>query len=101
MTDYSTPDHLVRLSWQMHRIILDCTACPWSATVGYPDLTTVDVTSELRRELYRQAAQVSAMHGWPQMDWQPADSVIARTCDCQPDPTGGRGFWERLREVIA
>lgn len=101
MTDHTTPEHLVRLSWQMHRIILDCTVCPWSASVGYPDLTSIDVTAEVRREVYRQAAQVAAMHGWPEMDWQPADSVIARTCDCAPDPTATPSFWERIRGAIA
>ena len=97
MTDHSTPEHLVQPTWRMNRIILECTACPWTAQVGYPDLVSIDVTAELRRELYRQAAQVGAMHGWPEMDWQPADSVIARQCDCQPDPTAGRGFWERIK----
>lgn len=96
-----TPDHLVRLSWQMNRILLTCTACPWTAAVGYPDLATIDVTAELRRQAYRQASQVAAMHGWPEMDWQPADSILTRQCDCQPDPTATRGFWDRIRGAIA
>ena len=28
---------------------------------------------------------------------QPADSILTRQCDCQPDPTAGRGFWERIK----
>ena len=97
---HETPEHLVHMSWEMHRIILDCTACPWTAAVGYPDLTVIDVTPELRRQTYRQAAQVAAMHGWPEMDWQPADSILARSCDCAPDPTASAGFWARIKGAL-
>ena len=89
---HETPEHMVRLAWQMHRLRLDCQQCDWDASIGYPDLTVTDMTAETRREVYRQGAQIAAMHGWPDLEWQPADTVIARHCDCAPDPTATAGI---------
>ena len=60
---HTTPEHWVRRAWQMHRLTLDCTVCDWDATIGYPDLTITDMTAETRRDVYRQTAQIAAMHG--------------------------------------
>lgn len=101
MTGYETPEHLVRMQWHPTRLISICIldGCDWESAIGYPD-RRAPLDEQTRRQLYRQAAQAAAMHGWPEMDWQPGDSIIARTCDCPPDPTATPSFWARIRGAV-
>lgn len=99
---HTTPEHLVRPDWQGAQVVLTCLTdgCGWAGRVGYPHLTGLDMDSETQRTIYRAAVQAAAVHGWPDLDHLPADGIIARSCDCQPDPTATAGFWARLKGAV-